>query len=276
MTGASNLLFLGLAVTGLFLWWPRKWSRNHVKAGPVFDGRAQGKSRDFNWHNVFGFWCAPVLIILTATAVVMSYPWANSLLYRMTGSTPPAPAAQSGGSGAQGGGRGGTERPARDTQSARDGEPSRAYQPPDNLDMLVARAEQTMPTWATMNVRLANQSGGSVSFTLTDADHWNAFARSQLTLDGTSGEITRWEPYANTSLGQKARGWVRFGHTGELAGWPGQLVAGVACVGGAMLVWTGLALALRRFLAWRFVKQLLVWRQVRSTVPELSALDDLR
>jgi uncharacterized iron-regulated membrane protein len=117
-----------------------------------------------------------------------------------------------------------------------------------------------MPTWGTMTVRLATQPTGPVSFTMTDATYWNSFARSQLTLDGASGEVVRWEPYTNTSLGQRARGWVRFGHTGELGGWPGQLIAGVACVGGGFLVWTGLALALRRLLAWRFVRKV-SWRK---------------
>lgn len=46
----------------------------------------------------------------------------------------------------------------------------------------------------------------------------------------------------------EARGWIRFGHTGELGRLPAQLLAGVACLGGVMLVWTGLALALRRLL----------------------------
>ena len=40
--------------------------------------------------------------------------------------------------------------------------------------------------------------------------------------------------------------WLRFLHTGEALGWPGQLVAGIASLGGVMLVWTGLALAVRR------------------------------
>ena len=90
-----------------------------------------------------------------------------------------------------------------------------------------------------------------MAFTITDANHWNKFARSQLTLDASTGAVVRWEPYAATSLGQKARGWVRYAHTGELGGWPGQVLAGAACLGGVFLVWTGLALALRRWLAWR-------------------------
>src|SRR5262245_63336511 len=58
ITGACNLAFLGLALSGLFLWWPRTWSRPAVRAVTVFDPRLRGKPRDFNCHNVIGFWCA--------------------------------------------------------------------------------------------------------------------------------------------------------------------------------------------------------------------------
>jgi uncharacterized iron-regulated membrane protein len=88
---------------------------------------------------------------------------------------------------------------------------------------------------------------------MSDAAHWNRFARSQLTLNGATADMVRWEPYAGSSMGQRVRGWMRFAHTGELGGLPGQLVAGAACLGGAFLVWTGIALALRRFAAWRSI-----------------------
>ncbi len=43
---------------------------------------------------------------------------------------------------------------------------------------------------------------------------------------------------------------MRFAHTGEVLGIPGQTIAGLVTFGGAVLVWTGIALALRRFRAW--------------------------
>ncbi|HEX6736709.1 MAG TPA: PepSY domain-containing protein, partial [Vicinamibacteria bacterium] len=49
----------------------------------------------------------------------------------------------------------------------------------------------------------------------------------------------------------RLRSWMRWIHTGEAGGWPGQAVAGLASAGGALLVWTGLALAWRRWRAWR-------------------------
>jgi cytochrome c peroxidase len=38
-----------------------------------------------------------------------------------------------------------------------------------------------------------------------------------------------------------------FFHTGQALGWPGQLVAGLACLGSCFLIYTGFALAWRRF-----------------------------
>jgi uncharacterized iron-regulated membrane protein len=46
------------------------------------------------------------------------------------------------------------------------------------------------------------------------------------------------------------RTWMRFIHTGEAFGFIGQAIAGIASLGGAVLVWTGLALSWRRLLAW--------------------------
>ena len=101
-----------------------------------------------------------------------------------------------------------------------------------------------------MIIRLPPRPGGPVSFSMSDREHWNSFARSTLALNGLTGAETSWEPYAGTSRGQKLRGWMRFAHTGELGGRLGELLAGLASAGGAFLVWTGISLAVRRWSAW--------------------------
>jgi uncharacterized iron-regulated membrane protein len=248
ITGACNAAFLVLAVTGLFLWWPRDWTMR--KVGPVlwFRRGLRGKARDFNWHNAIGFWCAPVLVVLTATAMVISYTWASNLVYTLTGSPRPAAAASRGG-GAGGGEASAAPRGGR--EGGRAGEAGTAAPAQASLQALVARAQHQLPTWRTMSVRLPPRPGGAVAFTMSDRNHWNSFARSTLTLNGVTGAEIRWEPYAQFSLGQKVRGWMRFAHTGELGGVAGEAVAGLASLGGAFLVWTGVALALRRFNGWR-------------------------
>ena len=78
-----------------------------------------------------------------------------------------------------------------------------------------------------------------------------SFASTQLSLDPFTGATLRKESFADATPGRKVRTWLRFLHTGEALGWPGQLIAGLVSLGASLLVWTGFALALRRFLRWR-------------------------
>ncbi len=59
-----------------------------------------------------------------------------------------------------------------------------------------------------------------------------------------------WETFGDLSRGRQVRSWLRFAHTGEVYGLAGQTVAGLVSAGGVALVYTGLALAWRRFRAW--------------------------
>lgn len=92
VTGVSNLAFFFLGVTGLFLWWPRKWTLRSMRPTLWFRRGLKGKARDFNWHNVIGFWSLPVLLVLTASGAVISYKWASNLVFTLSGS--PVPNAQ--------------------------------------------------------------------------------------------------------------------------------------------------------------------------------------
>jgi len=89
-----------------------------------------------------------------------------------------------------------------------------------------------------------------LTFTIDRGDGGQPHKRAQLTLDRMTGEITRWEPFSSYTTGRKLRSFLRFAHTGEVAGVVGQTVAGLASLGGAFLVWTGISLALRRLRAW--------------------------
>lgn len=231
LTGAANLAFLVLAISGLFLWWPRRLSRQTLRTVAVPHLRAHGRLRDYNWHHVTGFWLAPVLIVLTVTGAVMSYAWAGTLVYRLTGSPVPA---QAGGA-----------------SSARmEGHEASRGAIPDQLDRLWADAAVRLPTWETMTLRMPGRAGAPLVFTMTDGAQWNRFARTQLIMDGATGAVVRWEPYADASTGQKLRGWMRFAHTGELGGLAGQMLAALGCLAGVVLVWTGMALAWRRCAVW--------------------------
>ena len=235
ITGASNLMFLVIVVSGLFLWWPRTWTSAALRNILWFRGGLAGKTRDFNWHNTVGFWSAIPLAIIVAGGAVISYPWATALVYQAYGEQPPAPA---GGLGARGGGPGATA----------DGEDLTANVP---LEALVARAEGQMPDWKTISIALPSGNAPRIVLTLDAGDGGQPQKRATLILNRRTGAVERWEPYSSQSAGRRARTWLRFAHTGEVYGLAGQTVAGLVTAGGAVLVFTGLALALRRFLSWK-------------------------
>lgn len=220
ITGLSNAAFLILVVTGFYLWWPRCWTGTTFKAVSRFNPRLQGKARDWNRHNVIGFWCAPILLVITLTGLIMSYQWANNLLYTFTGNEPPPPAPQAA--------------------------PSKPIEPPSDVDALWARAERQAPGWVSIRLRFPPQPEGPVTASIQEPALWHPNPRSQLTLHPLTAEVIKWEPFSGYNLGRTLRAWVRPIHTGVAGGIPGQLIALLGAVGGVMLTWTGLAMSLRR------------------------------
>ncbi len=282
INGICNLAFAALALTGMYLWLPRTWSWNGVKAIALLNFRAVGKARDFNWHNAIGLWSAPILIVLTLTAVPISFRWGGDLIYRLTGETPPAP--QTPGAAAP------SPREASPASAPESPRPAPDARPIDH-DVVLNRVQQDFPRWTQITLRTAppqraprapassvaapsptpadasrapsesnrpragaNDRAGEnratpppLTVIIREAGTWPRTATTTLTMDPFSGEILKREGYADLTAARQIRSWTRFLHTGQALGWPGQLVAGLACLGGCFLVYTGFALSWRRF-----------------------------
>jgi uncharacterized iron-regulated membrane protein len=198
-----------------------------------FRGGLAGKARDFNWHNVIGFWSAVPLAIVVAGAVPISYPWASNLVYRLVGDTPPAPPAAA------------APRPAE--------RPARSEKPiyfSSGLDASWSAAQAQVPAWRTMTTRLATSERAPIVLTVDQGYGGQPQKRQTLTIDRASATIEKNETFESLSAGRRVRSWLRFAHTGEFYGLTGQTIAGIVSAGGAVLVYTGIALALRRLVSW--------------------------
>lgn len=233
LNDAANVLFLFLAISGVYIWFPRKLQWKSFKSVLWFRRGLRGKARNFNWHNVIGFWNSLVLIILTLTAIVMSYGWANNLVYTLTGNDPPQQ---------------GQRRP----QNNGENEKEIVENLPENLEEIWSKAENHTQ-WQSISLRLPIKK--EAEFTIEEGTYWNRFARSSLSLDAKTNEVSKWEPYGDQNAGRQLRSWIRFTHTGETGGLIGQFIGFIACIGGAFLVWTGFSLSLRRFKKWRAKEQ---------------------
>lgn len=247
INGACNLAFFVLAVTGLYIWWPRKWRTKGLRRSLWFMKTDGGKARDWNWHNVIGFWFAPVLIVLTLTALPISYRWAGNLIYTIAGEEAPV--------------RGGPPGAAAPGVSV---PPPPAGTRPLGLDTLLATAQRESPDWQQITLRLGggrgprggdaetrNEGPQPVTAVVKTPGTWPRTASTTLLLNPFTAEVLQQETFDDLSPARRFRSWTRFLHTGEALGWGGQFVAGIASLGGCFLVYTGFALTWRRFRRWR-------------------------
>ncbi len=231
INGIGNLAFFVLAVTGLYLWMPRQWSWRAVRPVIWFRQNATSRARDFNWHNAIGFWSAPSLIVLTLTAVPISFRWGGELLYTLTGTPLPASGPQSSGA----------PPPAAVVPTPPPGAKPLA------ADALVADATRLLPTWQTLTVRPGSGATAPTSLVVREHGSWPRTATTTLQYDPFTGKLLRRDGYADLNAARQVRAWTRFLHTGEAVGPLGQFVAGIASLGGLFLVYTGFALTWRRF-----------------------------
>ena len=115
-----------------------------------------------------------------------------------------------------------------------------------------ATASPTGPAWRAITLRLpVTPTRATLAFTIDDGGPGQPQYRGTLTVDRATGAVARWEGFETGTRGRQLRTLLRFAHTGEVLGLPGQFVAGLVSLGGVVLVYTGFALSYRRFVAWR-------------------------
>lgn len=231
ITGIANLAFLFICISGVYMWWPRSWSPKAWRPAVWFVGRIKGRARDFNWHNVFGCWSALVLIVIVAGGVMISFQWANRLVFRMAGEEPPA--------------RGQNQAPAL-------GVPLSTERAPMTRDALLAAVARRYPDWQSISFDATSLSKetnsiAALNVTVLEPASFQARGRTQLSIDPYRGEILRKISFDDRSAGTRARTWLRFLHTGEAFGFVGKVVAAIATFASLFLAYTGFALSYRRF-----------------------------
>lgn len=236
VTGVCNVVFLFLVLSGMYLWLPKLWKPVMFRARLLFRREyPSSKARDFHWHHIFGIWMALPLLAVVYTGAVISYPWAANVMYRVFGAEVPAPAAAPGGAG---GGAVRAEAPVA--------LPEGVALP---LESLVAQAiAREGQDWKRLTLTLPAVGQRDLGVEFDRGNGAQAHLRHTLVLDRSSGAVLTTRGFADQSEAQRLRGIARFLHTGEVLGFWGQTLAGLASLAALFLVWTGFALSWRRLI----------------------------
>ena len=245
---AANLCFFFLLLSGIYLWFPRKSSWKHLKPAMLFRPNLKGRARDWNLHNIFGFWMALPLLCMVLTGTIMAYPWATALLYRAAGSPPPPVKPEA-------------EPKQKKTLSAEE------Y---SSLDPAISGERMAQdPHWNSLLMRMPAEMDTAIAFTVDEGEGGIPQQHAQLSIAHKDASVIRWEPFSANPRGRQWRIDARFLHTGEIFGPLGQLIALLAALSLLLLVWTGFSLAIRRCLAWKTRK---MSRAKQAPQPQEEAL----
>lgn len=236
--GWNNVGFLVLLIAGgIYLWWPRKGQR--LAGGFKFNPRLPGSARTINLHKVVGIYTSLVLLAVSATAVPISFTPVQNLFYTVTGTRKMAPPPKS--------------------------------KPVEGLTRLPMQrfwetSMKAFPNQEWVEFRYPVKKDDAIRFEVREEGAPHEDAKSYLYLDAYSGEVLRLQHYAtDVPLGRKIYLYCIALHSGLVGGLAYQLVLLLACLGIAVLAYSGASPWLRRKLR-RPAGKRLALQVVRRTV----------
>ncbi len=239
VTGAANVAFFFLLLTGPLLWIPHRITGKTLSAVLFFRRGVQGKQRDLNWHQVIGIWSVAPLLVIVASGVLLSYPGVGDRVYPVVGNGMAFKSLPGGVVSVPVLSEGETWARGMDAMgSAQDGE--------RDLGAALVRAASWVPDWRHLELTLPREGDGRVRVEVRAGGRGQPQKAGVLMVERETGVPVSWEPFDAASPGRRAQQFLRFAHTGEYWGAGGQVLAGLFSLAAVLMTWTGLSLALRR------------------------------
>lgn len=220
VAGTCNAVFLVLLlVGGLVLWWPRRGQS--LKSAAAFNPRLPGTARTINLHKVIGLYTLCVLLLISLTALPLSFEPVRDLIGWMVGSPPVIPA------------------PPLSTLDA--------GRKRISMQEAWTHAQQAFPDATWVSIIYPHAPRDAIAMELLERGAPHSEAKSYLYLDAYSGAVLRRAPYATgMPFGRKVYAYLLALHSGLVGGLPYQLLLLVACLGLPVQTYSGLSPYIRR------------------------------
>jgi uncharacterized iron-regulated membrane protein len=213
------ITFVVMLISGLLLWWPRNKAARKQRFSVKWD--ASPKRRNYDLHNVVGFYASALALVLALSGLCISYEWLMDSFGALAN-----------------GGRGivaENAEPKVDTLlTARPALPV--------VDVAYAHLRQQSPSAQMLLIGPA--SPGAPVWCTAYAKSLHYYHRDEYRFHPTTGQLLLAQPHASKSNGKKLADMNYDLHTGLILGLGGKVVAFVVSLVSASLPVTG-------FLVWR-------------------------
>ncbi|WP_206531738.1 PepSY-associated TM helix domain-containing protein [Sphingobacterium sp. DR205] len=81
----ATVIFLFELISGLIWWWPKRWNKSTLTKSFKIKRNANWKRINLDLHNVLGFYVIPFALVLTVTALVISYAPVKEAVFKIAG-----------------------------------------------------------------------------------------------------------------------------------------------------------------------------------------------
>lgn len=82
IAASATLIFVFMLLSGLVLWWPKNKAALKQRFKVKWD--AQWRRKNYDLHNVLGFYAIPVALIIACTGLIMGFQWFSKSVYWAT------------------------------------------------------------------------------------------------------------------------------------------------------------------------------------------------
>lgn len=207
VVGWSAVCLLALNLTGIILWWRRKIGG--------FRWNQTGLLLHFNMHQAVGIYAWGFLMVLSLTGIAVHWEREAGRLADWLTASPPPP-----------------------KMLAADTVPQGAL--PLDSDQIVSIAEKNAPGARVTTIQIAGAPQGAVRIIMKFPEDHTPAGRTQVYLDHYSGKVRLLINARSAPLGFKLmRLWNRQFHTGDIFGWPTQLLALLSSLALVIMTVTG-------------------------------------
>lgn len=92
VVGWGTLVFVVILLSGIVLWWPKRWNKSNINKSFKIKWRAKFKRVNYDLHNVLGFYSLIIAFLLGFTGLTMSFVWFNNSIYWLSSGAKSRPA----------------------------------------------------------------------------------------------------------------------------------------------------------------------------------------
>ncbi|RXK85712.1 PepSY-associated TM helix domain-containing protein [Filimonas effusa] len=223
----SILIFVITLITGIVLWWPRKWTKATREQAFKVKWTASLKRVNYDLHNVFGFYSLLILLVISLTGMVWGIEWFSKGTYWLT--------------------TGGQTLPPYSTVSSDTTRPGKGYLPEQAADIVWNKVVSAHPGATGFYMSLPDTAERKSSFFVSVYPKRGVFYNfKRYTFDQYNVKELKPEKegvydmsYETASVGTKLRRLNYDIHVGAILGLPGKFLAFFASLIGASLPITG-------------------------------------